>query len=209
MKKFESDDFCIIANNCWGAEVYKQCELPFNTPIIGLYFYPEDYLNFISDLRKNLETDVRFIKESKHIKEQKHPVGIVNEIEIHFLHYDTEEIAYEKWTKRCKRVLKDNQKLFFKFDDRDGATADHIHRFHQMELPNSICFTKDSFPEYPSNFKIPMPASAPSVMDGYDQFYVAEKYLSLEKWLSGNGIVSSAKQKILLKAKEVKARLTD
>jgi uncharacterized protein (DUF1919 family) len=207
MKEFEPDDFCIIANNCWGAEIYKRYKLPFNTPIIGLYFYPDDYLNFISDLRKNLETEISFIKDSKNIKNQKHPVGIVNGIEIHFLHYKSEEIAFEKWTRRCKRVLKNDKKLFFKFDDRDGATAGHILRFHQMNLPNNICFTKGSFPEYENNFRIPVPTSAPSVMDGFDQFYVADKYFSLEKWLLGEGIAKSAKQKLLIKAEEIKLRL--
>jgi uncharacterized protein (DUF1919 family) len=209
VNKFEPDDFCIIANNCWGAEVYKRYNLPFNTPIIGLYFYPDDYLNFILNLRKNLKTEVRFVKISKHIENQKHPVGVVNGIEIHFLHYESEEVAFEKWTKRCKRVLENDKKLFFKFDDRDGATADHIHRFHQMEMHNRICFTKDSFTEYANNFRIPMPSSELSVMDGFDQFYVADKYFSLGKWLTGKGIVSSTKQKLFLKAKEVKDRLVD
>jgi uncharacterized protein (DUF1919 family) len=207
VKSFTANDFCIIANNCWGAEIYKRYNLPFNTPIIGLYFYPEDYLNFISDLEKNLTTEITFIKDSKNIKDQVHPVGIINDIEVHFLHYDSEQEAYDKWTKRCKRVPNNPSKLFFKFDDRDGATAEHIHRFHQMKLSNSICFTKDSFSEYVNNFKIPMATSASSVMDGYDQFYLADKYFELDKWLNGAGIICTTKQRLKLKARDVKLKL--
>ena len=207
MKEFEPDDFCIIANNCWGAEIYKRYKLPFNTPIIGLYFYPDDYLNFVSNLRENLETEISFIKDSKNIKNQKHPVGIVNGIEIHFLHYESEEIAFENWTRRCKRVLKNYKKLFFKFDDRDGATTGHILRFHQMKLPNSICFTKDLFSEYVNNFRIPMATSESSVMAGYDQFYVADKYFDLDKCLNGAGIICTTKQRLKLKARGVMLNL--
>ena len=190
------DDFCIIANNCWGAEIYKRYDLPFNTPIIGLFFYPEDYLDFISDLRKNLETEISFIKDSRHIKGQKHPVGIVNGIEVHFLHYDTEEEARTKWTKRCKRVLTDKSKLYFKFDDRDGAASEHIQRFHELNLQNSICFTKDSFSNHPANFQIPMPKDAESVMDGYDQFYVTDHLYNLDTWLRTGRIEHTLGQKL-------------
>lgn len=207
MKPFNANDFCIIANNCWGAEIYKRYDLPFNTPIIGLYFYPEDYLNFISDLEVNLATEITFVKESKNIKDQKHPVGIVNGIEVHFLHYDSEQEAYEKWTKRCKRVLKDPSKLFFKFDDRDGATAEHIHRFHKMPFENKICFTKDPFPAYPDNFQIPMASSETSVMDGYDQFYVSDHYYSLENWLCGHGVTRTGSHKFKLMLRTIKIKL--
>jgi uncharacterized protein (DUF1919 family) len=207
VKPFAANDFCIIANNCWGAEIYKRYNLPFNTPIIGLYFYPEDYLNFISNLEENLTTEITFIKESKNIKDQVHPIGIINDIEVHFLHYDSEQEAYEKWTKRCKRVPKNPSKLFFKFDDRDGATAEHIHRFHQMTLRNKICFTKDSFPAYSDVFQIPMAKKDSSVMDGYDQFYVADKYFSLEIWLSSNGISSTGLHRLRLMLRIIKTKL--
>lgn len=201
------DEFCIIANNCWGAEVYKRYNKPFNTPIIGLYFYPEDYLNFISDLRKNLTTEVSFIKESRNIQNQKHPVGVINDIEVHFLHYDSEEEAYDKWTRRCKRVPEDISKLHFKFDDRDGATPEHIQRFHSMKHPLSICFTKDDYPELPNNLRIPMSGSEPNVMDGYDQFYVADNYFSLDDWIQGKGIVQTPTHKMNLASRKVKLAL--
>ena len=200
----KSDDFCIIANNCWGAEVYKRYNLPFNTPVIGLYFYPEDYLSFISDLRFNLETDISFIKNSRHINGQKYPVGIVNGIEIHFLHYETEEDAKAKWTKRCKRVLKNPSRLFFKFDDRDGASSDHIHQFHKMALQNSICFTKDRYPDYSTNFQIEMGGNDTSVMDGYDQFYLTDNHYDLDHWLKTGSIRHSLMNRLNLAIRKLK-----
>lgn len=187
--------FSIIANNCWGAEVYKHYNKPFNTPIIGLYFYPECYLKFISDLDKNLNTELKFISQSKHLDAKaNYPVGIVNGIEIHFLHYEDEKEAFEKWTKRCKRV-KDGQ-VFFKFDDRDGATVEHINEFLKMELPNSICFTKHSLIKHQNHVHIPMPKKAVSVMDGFSLFNVSINYFDLDEWLRGNGVVKQFRHKL-------------
>lgn len=180
--------FSIIANNCWGAEVYKHYNKPFNTPIIGLFFYPACYLKFIADLDVNLNTELTFIQQSKYLNSKAaYPVGIVNGAEIHFLHYETEQEAFEKWTKRCRRV-KDGQ-VFFKFDDRDGATLQHINQFLDLKLPNSICFTKNDIAVRTDHVHIPMPRSEKSVMDGFSLFKESIKYFDLDEWINGNGVV--------------------
>lgn len=42
--------FTILSNNCWGGHVYRYFSLPYLTPTIGLYFYPDDYLKFITSV---------------------------------------------------------------------------------------------------------------------------------------------------------------
>lgn len=186
--------FSIIANNCWGAEVYKHFNLPFNTPIIGLFFYPECFLKFITNLEDNLNTPLTFIQQSKHVKGKvTYPIGIVNGIEVHFLHYKTEQEAFEKWTKRCKRVA--NTEIFYKFDDRDGATAQHINQFLSLNLTNSVCFTKDAI-HHPNHVQVPMPKKETSVMDGLSLFNASIQYFNLEQWLAGNGIVKQPMHKL-------------
>lgn len=177
-------EFCIVANNCWGAEVYKHFERPYNTPVVGLFFFPDDYLKFIKNLRVNLSSPLTFTNTSRHVSGQpKYPVGLVNGIEIHFLHYKTEQEATEKWNRRCARVPADDHMLYFKFDDRDGATDQHIIEFHRLGLPNSISFTKTRFAEFASNVHIPMPSSETSVMDGFAQYYEGVKHFDLEHWV--------------------------
>lgn len=186
--------FSIIANNCWGAEVYKHFNLPFNTPVIGLFFYPECYLKFVSNIDKNLSTELSFTEKSKYLdKKVLYPIGIVNGIEIHFLHYENEEDAFDKWTRRCKRVS--DGKQFFKFDDRDGATTEHINQFLNMNLPNSVCFTKDVI-NHPNHVQVPMPKKESSVMDGLSLFKESIKYFDLEEWLNGNGVVKRFAHKL-------------
>lgn len=104
--------FTVLSNNCWGAHVYRFFSLPYLTPTIGLYFFPEDYLKFIKDYKKYLSLELIFIpwEKSKYaniLKERKQtnvPIGLLDDIEIVFLHYKTADEAYEKWNRRLARI---------------------------------------------------------------------------------------------------------
>lgn len=187
-----NDHISIIANNCWGAEVYKHYQLPFHSPIIGLYLYPECYLKFVADLESHLSESLRFIDTSRYSEAANdYPIGLIHDSEIHFLHYETRDEAYDKWMRRAERVLQNPHDIRFKFDDRDGATETHIRAFHDLKLPNSVCFTKVDFPELRNNVWIPMPNGQESVMDGYSLFYESIKHFDLEYWFLGNGVAKS------------------
>lgn len=45
------DDFTIISNNCWGGMTSEVYGLRKNTPTVGCYFFPDDYLKFIERLK--------------------------------------------------------------------------------------------------------------------------------------------------------------
>lgn len=77
---------------------------------------PKDYIKFISDLTYYLEKDLKFIyrNQSKYrIYLEEHvdhncPIGILEDIEIIFLHYTSENDAYNNWNRRKKRVNFEN-----------------------------------------------------------------------------------------------------
>lgn len=114
--------------------------MPYLSPTAGLYFFAEDYLKFISDLRHYLDTPLRFIpaEESKYYEELKRrnqtekPIGILDDVEIVFLHYPTAEEAAEKWNRRKERVNYDH--LIFKFSRMNLCTDEHIARFDALPL---------------------------------------------------------------------------
>lgn len=140
--------FSIISNNCWGGGVYQDLKLPYTSPTIGLFFYVDDYLEFLRDLKYYLSCNLLFVEESKYedvnverMKSGKfYPIGLLdNKVEIHFLHYKTEEEAMTKWHKRARRVDFDN--LFIKMDDRDGCTEKSIYVFDKLPYKNKIFFS--------------------------------------------------------------------
>ena len=49
-RKLNKEKFTIISNNCWGGMVYESVNLIKQSPTVGLYILPTDYLKFISNI---------------------------------------------------------------------------------------------------------------------------------------------------------------
>lgn len=121
---------------------------------------PKDYIKFISDLTYYLEKDLKFIyrNQSKYrIYLEEHvdhncPIGILEDIEIIFLHYTSENDAYNNWNRRKKRVNFEN--VLFKFNDQNLCTREDIEAFDLLNLKHKVCFTVQSFPKLHSCVQI-------------------------------------------------------
>lgn len=101
-KLINNDEFILISNNCWGANVYQSWGIPYKSPTIGIDIMADDYIKIIGNLRYYMGIKLGFVKpkESKHYNELSHqsnfgsyPVGKLNDIELMLLHYTSEEEA--------------------------------------------------------------------------------------------------------------------
>ena len=141
------DKFTIISNNCWGGMIYESYGLQKQSPTVGMYFSPEDYLKLVSDLKHYLlDSTLSFIdpNNAKHkvlFKQDntfgKYPIAVLDDIEIAMLHYHSQEEALEKWNRRIERICWD--RLIVKFNDQNGCTIDQMNHFLQLPLS---CNTK-------------------------------------------------------------------
>lgn len=139
--------FTIISNNCWGAHCYRFYRLPFDTPTIGLYIFTPDYMRMVQNLRHYMEQELRFIScdESKYRDilrargEEQVPIGLLDDVEIVFLHYKSREEALDKWQRRVKRIHWDN--LYFKLAEMNECTDEHLKAFDALPYKNKFVFT--------------------------------------------------------------------
>lgn len=148
-KKIINKEFTIISNNCWGGMIYESYNLPKQTPTVGLYIMPSDYIKFISNLNEYLKYKIEFISinESKwkndviknDSKVGQYPIGRLKDIEIFFLHYRSEEEVLQKWERRCKRI--NWNKIIYKFNDQNGCTQYNYDCFNSLKLKNKLFFT--------------------------------------------------------------------
>lgn len=178
--------FSIISNNCWGGIVYQHYGLEYRTPTVGCYFYAEDYLRFLKNLNYYLSLELKFIpySQSKYIdslkeKKQCPIIGVLDDVEIIFLHYATEAEAKEKWNRRKKRVNPKN--LVVKFNDQNLCTDELIREFDGLPYLNKICFVHKKFDDckysiYLSEFK-----NCPYVIS---DIRVYRKYINITKYLN-------------------------
>lgn len=142
-----NDEFTIISNNCWGGIVYQSYGIRYNTPTVGLFIMADDYIKLLTNLQKYIDCKLRFIdpntsKWYQILKDTsqygRYPIGILEDIEIHFLHYKDKNEAIEKWNNRCKRI--NWNRLLVKFNDQNGCTSEHIEKFKELNYINKICF---------------------------------------------------------------------
>lgn len=147
-------DFSIISNNCWGTRTYQKYGLEYLSPFQSALIFAPDYINLITNFSLEKLEILSFIEphNSKYIDELKrqdlydtsYPIALLKDAtEVHFLHYKTPEDAYDKWTRRVKRI--NLKKLIFKFSDGDLATDLLIQKFDQLPYPNKICFTSKPY----------------------------------------------------------------
>ena len=137
--------FSILSNNCWGGVVYDIFGLQYRTPTIGLYFFSSDYIKFLSRIDYYLSLEARpiTIQESRHrdelIKRKHCFIGIIDDVELIFVHYKNAEEGCLKWNKRRQRVNFNN--LLVKFNDQNYFKIENFLEFQKLGYKNKLFIT--------------------------------------------------------------------
>ncbi len=146
--KLKNKNFTIISSNCIGGIISNELNQKFMSPTINLFFYPKDFIKFINNIEFYLckELNVKVQDEFNY------PIGILHDIEIHFMHYESFNQAKEKWEQRAKRVNFNN--IFIIMTDRDNCTEEIIEEFEKVPIKNKIIFTNKAYEQFDSTFYI-------------------------------------------------------
>lgn len=183
----KKDKFTIISNNCWGGFVYGYFSKAYQSPTIGLYFFSEDYVKFVYNLKYYLSVQPCFIsyKESRHRESlEKYggmnltcPIGIFDDIEVVFLHYKSPEDALNKWNRRKERIQWDS--IFFKMSEQNECTMEHLLAFDKLPAKNKIVFTSKNY-HLPSQIVFKEFLNQSAVFDDVTHF---RHHINLTRWL--------------------------
>lgn len=161
---------------------------------MGPYVYPDCYLNLLKNFDEYNKSPLKFSIRSKYVDAKKvYPNGIlVNNIEIHFLHYTTEQEAAVKWRTRVAsmyRDMADSVPIYVKIDDRDDLSSSHIEQFMLLPFTNKISIGIDvrNYLNHITVKTLKDPLGY-SVVNGKDLFRKRNKYFDMSLWLK-SGIV--------------------
>lgn len=146
-ERLKRTDFTIIASNCCGTFMYYDMGLPYLSPTVNLSMSMGDFVKLAESLPWYMAQEFVPSKE-----EGKYPSGLLGDIKIDFVHYDTYEEGAAKWEERKKRINWDN--LFFVGVEKDGCTYELIRRFDQLPYKHKVIFTKKEYPEFSSAYYI-------------------------------------------------------
>ena len=189
----ENLDFSILANNCWGGIVSRDRHLPYNSPTCGTYFFSKDYLRFLSDVHRYLDTELEElpVRESRYAEElvslhgENVVLGRMEDVEVVLLHYPTFAEAKEKWDRRKKRIRWDN--LLVKYSDQNGFVPEDFETFRALPFANKLFLTTN--PEYRSEFTRVIPDKwheGYAVDDIKSSFQVMDVNRLLNEMIRGN-----------------------
>ena len=146
-KALKNKHFTIISDNCWGGRIYQELGLPYQSPFIGLFIYSPDYVKLLANPKHYLsgELPLVFVEESRYRSKDgiTYPVALLEDIEIHFLHYADEEEARSKWSRRLARMNWDN--LYFKMNDNDQATYQLLKDFQDLPYQAKVIFSSKNY----------------------------------------------------------------
>lgn len=187
-RQLKNDAFTIIANDCWGAEVYRHFNLAYQTPFVGLFVMAPCFIKMLKKLKPYMEAELTFVSQSKYeerntdrqARNKFYPIGVLdNDVEIHFLHYKDDDDARETWNKRRQRINWNN--LFFKFDSaKDGSTLELVKEFDALPFEKKLCVGKQTFPGIScsvgfSNWQV----------DGAKMYRISLEKVNMINWLNG------------------------
>ena len=146
-----SKDFSIVSNNCSSGYVYQYYGITYNTPTEGLYFITKDYIKLIERPEHYFNHDVLLIdphesKLAQRGKDITYPVGIIDDIEVYFMHYPDPFEAIAKWKRRASRI--NYKKVFYLLTETELMEDGDLYRF--VELMSSkqlkgVCLTMKDY----------------------------------------------------------------
>lgn len=136
------ENISIISSNCIGGVLAHDYKMRFLSPTVNLFMLPEDYIKFVKNLKKYLDCDVE-MPESNHYT---YPLGKLEDITLHFVHYPTFEVARQKWNERKKRV--NFERLFLVFTDQNGCTDDLVEEYASLPYKKVFFTSQEKYAKY-------------------------------------------------------------
>ena len=212
-KRVRCLDFTIISSNCWGSRIYDELGLPYSTPFVGLFLYAPCYLRLLGRLDYYLGQNLVFKKMSRYSAANErreatsnyYPIGVLGgDVEIQFLHYETESEALDRWRRRLGRMHRTN--LFVAFTDRDLCDESHLVEFDQLGYSQKVVFTARPHDRIRSCVWLKEYGSEPYVGNLYDNAYVCNRHFDVADWLNGGSGGISPAIRILNRLLELRPR---
>lgn len=129
------------------------------------YFIPWEKSKYANILKERKQTIV--------------PIGLLDHIEIVFLHYKTADEAYEKWNRRLARINWDH--ILVKCTKQNGMTDEQVVLYDKIPISNKIIFVDKPMPNIKSAIYYKNTVDKGQV---YDDIIYFNRYIDLPNWIN-------------------------
>lgn len=181
-KQLNNKKFSIISNNCTAGFFYKALGMEFTSPTWNLIIKPNEYPKFCSNIKYYLSTECQFScynRRTQNLDDGLYPIGKLDDIYIHFVHYRTWEDAIQAWNRRKERVYYDN--LFFVFDENaDVLPKKAISDFINLPHKNKVVFQRKVM------YNLPYTIFTEKSINPFAVDKLYEEWFDLVGWINGD-----------------------
>ena len=141
------DHLTVISQNCIGGVFSHDMNLQFQSPTVNLFIPAADFIKFVNNLEHYLaaELQVQWGEE--------YPVGRIDDVQLHFVHYGSCQQARVAWERRKQRV--DLNKVLVLSTDRDGFDAGVFEQWKAIRYPKLLFTARREFSEHPDVLYFP------------------------------------------------------
>lgn len=138
-KRLKNKQFTLLTGNCIGGYLYHQLGLAFSSPTVNMMILNQDFKKLILNLEHYLSfvpitcVDDRFPGV---------PSAKLDDIILHFTHYNSSEEGIEAWEKRKRRIDIDN--LYVIISDIDLSRKD-IEELQSAKVKKIVVMTSKNY----------------------------------------------------------------
>lgn len=188
--RLKSKNFSIISDDCWGGRMYMDMGVSYTSPTVNLFMYSSCFLNLVKDLKGYMEKELVFVSASKYERANKsreksnkfYPIGILGDIEIHFLHSKDEDDARSKWKSRKKRLNYD--RLVYKMSDSYLSNPQDLVEFEKLPIENKVIFVAQKYDGLKNYIFMNEFSEKGFVSDPFKHRWIYRKHFDVVKWLN-------------------------
>ena len=128
-------DFTVIASNCSGMFMYYDMGIQYLIPTVNLSIEMNDFVKMVRNLKWYMGQKLVEVE----VKEGKYPIGMLGDVKIDFIHYDSFEEGVYKWEERKGRINWNN--MFIVGSEKKGCTYETIREFEELPYKNKVIYT--------------------------------------------------------------------
>lgn len=135
--KLKNSFLTIFSPNCWAGICYHKLGLEFLSPTINMWENVDDFNKLMLSIDIYMSCPVEFAETGYEPNlKREYPIGLLNDIFLHFNHYESFEQAVSCWEKRKKRINKNNILIV------SYATSERtLYEFENITHKNKLIFT--------------------------------------------------------------------
>lgn len=141
--RLKKDSISFFTPNCLGGLLLHELGLQYQSPTVNLMLLQTDFAKFVLNLDDYLKYPLSFFKKEG----TECPCAYLNDIIIHFTHYESDEDAERKWIARTKRI--DYENIYVFIEERDGLSKEKIMELGKLPVKGLVAFTAHDYPDIP------------------------------------------------------------